>query len=143
MIRDTSIEVYHKIKDEGLLSKLRFEVYSTLFEHGPLTQMETCRKIRGPRQDRSYMPRFAELERMGVVRTIGERACRITQRNVLLWDVTKNLPAPLERRETSKQKIQRLTQEIAELKASMCEKCKAANKPKEPVNPNQLEMFNA
>lgn len=100
LIRHTSIEVYHQIESEGLLSALRFDVYKTLFHHGPLTQMELCRKISNPiRQDRSYMPRFAELKKMGVIKEVGEKVCSITGRNVLLWDVTDKLPIKLEKPE--------------------------------------------
>ena len=103
MKRETSIETYYKIKDEGLLSDLRFEVYETLFNYGPLTQMELCRKISHPfRQDRSYMPRFAELKNMQVIAEAGERVCQITGRNVLIWDVTNKLPIKLEK--TKKEK---------------------------------------
>ena len=98
MIRDTSIAVYHQIKDENLLSRLRWEVYDCLYHHGPLTQMETCRKLNNPnRQDRSYMPRFAELHNMGVIKEVGQRVCSITGREVLLWDVTNSLPRKLEK----------------------------------------------
>lgn len=93
MTRRTSIETYHAIKDNGLLSELRWRVYDLLFHHGPLTQMELCRKNADPGvQDRSLMPRFAELEKMGVIEVIGERICTITGRMVLVWDVTDRLP---------------------------------------------------
>ena len=97
MIRDTSIEVYHQIEAEGLLSALRFDVYKCLFHNGPLTQMETCRKMASIRQDRSIMPRFAELEKMGVIKIVGEKECSVTGRKVYTWDVTKNLPLKLEK----------------------------------------------
>lgn len=102
MIRETSIETYHRIKDEGLLSALRWTVYDCLFRKGPLTQMECCRAIDDPNvQDRSLMPRFAELERMGVIKSLGSRTCTVTDNNVLEWDVTKNIPI-----KTKKNKIE-------------------------------------
>lgn len=97
MTRRTSIDVYNKIKEDGLLSKLRFEVYEILFKYGPLTQMELCKKTNGVRQDRTYMPRFAELKNMGVLEDIGTKECSITGREVLLWDVTNRLPVKFEK----------------------------------------------
>lgn len=93
MTRSTSIEVYHQIEAEGLLSKRRFEVYSCLYEHGPLTQREVTDRISNKyAAERSYTPRFAELESMAVIKPIGERLCSITGRQVLVWDVTNKLP---------------------------------------------------
>jgi hypothetical protein len=43
------------------------------------------------------MPRFAELERVGVIAVVGEKDCSVTGRNVLLWDVTEKLPIKLEK----------------------------------------------
>lgn len=91
--RQTSINAYRAIESEKLLKGLQWLVYKTLFESGPLTQMECCRLINSSSvQDRSLMPRFAELERVGVITPIGGRQCRITKREVLLWDVTDKLP---------------------------------------------------
>lgn len=98
MRRQTSSDTYHAIKDNGLLSDLRFRVYDILYHHGPLTQMESCRKNDEPGiQDRSLMPRFAELERFGVIRAIRERPCSITGRMVLEWDVTDKLPVKFDK----------------------------------------------
>lgn len=92
MIRQTSIDTYIQIKENGLLSSLRFEIYDCLYMHGPMTQMETCRKLGSFRQDRSIMPRFAEMEKAGVIKTTGTRLCTVTKREVLLWDCTDKLP---------------------------------------------------
>lgn len=40
MTRNTSVEAYHKIKEEGLIGKRQMQVYEILFEHGPLTNSE-------------------------------------------------------------------------------------------------------
>lgn len=101
MIRQTSIDVYHQIQAEGLLSRRRFETYECLFNNGPLTAMETGRRIDGV-LDHSISPRFAELKRLGVIQEVGEKLCSITGRNVLLWDVTDRLPLKLEKRKKIK-----------------------------------------
>jgi len=95
MTRQTSINAYNKIKAEGLLGKLQAQVYDNLYHSGPLTIAE-CSQYHLPSIDsRSVSPRFAELEKKGVITTVGKRKCSVTGREVLLWDVTANLPAPV------------------------------------------------
>jgi hypothetical protein len=83
MTRRTSIDAFHRIESEGLLSKRRFEVYSALFLHGPATIAEVCARVATPASERSFSPRFAELRDMGVVYEVGERVCSITGNNVI------------------------------------------------------------
>lgn len=92
MTRQTSKDAYKAI--QGIIGGLQWEVYDFLYQYGPATQMEACRKMPGAtfKQDRSYMPRFAELEKMGVIQTTGIRICQVTGREVMEWDVTSNLP---------------------------------------------------
>ena len=91
MTRATSIDTYNKIKKEGLLSRLRFDVYACLYLNGPMTQGECWRAMNGtPRP--SVTPRFAELDERGVIECIGERECRVTGRMALLWSTTDRLP---------------------------------------------------
>jgi len=105
LTRRTSIDVYHQIEAEGLLSKRRWEVYKHLFRHGPLTQREVTDQISHKfAAERSYTPRFAELEKMGVITSVGERACSITGRQVLIWDVTDCLPTKYEAPKTMPRK---------------------------------------
>lgn len=94
MVRQTSIDSYNIIKENGLLDGLLFTVYEAIYFGGPMTQMETCRAINSPKtQDRSLMPRFAQLKNMGAINEVGKKICSITGREVLLWDVTKNIPS--------------------------------------------------
>jgi len=117
MSRQTSVQAYHQIRNEGLLTKLKLQVYETLYQHGPLTAGELC-GIYFPKTPRpSLSPRFAELEELGVVKTVGVRPCQKTQRNAYVWDVTDQVPRKLEKElvESSKQKIERLEARVQEL----------------------------
>lgn len=107
MTRQTSAETYYKIEQDGLLKGLRLEVYRALFKNGPMTQMETCRAINNPSiQDRSLMPRFAELKQMGVISEVKERPCRITKRNTIEWAITENLPIKIvQKKELTKKEL--------------------------------------
>jgi len=94
-VRQTSIDVYHQIESEGLLSKRRWEVYHILFNHGPMTSNETFdySKLHGVDGYRhNANARMTELRELGVVQEIGTTLCSKTGRRVILWDVTSNLP---------------------------------------------------
>lgn len=116
MARQTSIDAYDQIKDEGLLSDLRWKVYDHLYNHGPLTAKQitvalTC-------HDESsgvYNTRLSELKRLGVILEVDEGPCPISGRKVIHWDVTDALPSEPDKKMTSKQKIAflRATLEIA------------------------------
>lgn len=94
MTRETSIEAYKQIKSEGLLSRLRMEVYSYLFEHGPCTANQIhVALVRGNRgASGSFSGRLSELLRLGVVSERGKVVCPISGRKVILWDVTPHIP---------------------------------------------------
>lgn len=117
MIRHTSIEAYNEIKEEGLVGRLQFEVYSKLFDHGPMTQGELSEYHLQGYAKQGLTPRFAELAKMGIIAAYSERPCKVTGRTCLVWDVTDKLPVKPEKKESKDQKIARLETEIAELKA--------------------------
>jgi hypothetical protein len=109
--RSTSIEAYNTIKDNGLLSKLRWEVYSTIYDYGPLTARQTIKILNKGKQpgDRgSYNSRFAELRTLGVLEEVGKTFCEVTGHKVILWDVTSGLPKKLKKEPTKDQQIKRL-----------------------------------
>jgi hypothetical protein len=99
MTRKTSIEVYRRIQSEGLLSKLRFEVYDLLFQTGPLTGIvdQLSRRSGRFRAGGTYNGRLSELRRAGVVDEVGIAVDPITGNNVILWDVTDRLPVKFEK----------------------------------------------
>ena len=97
--RLTSSEVYNQIKEEGLLNALLWQVYDCLYRHGPLTAREAWSKLWDSGERRlahSIIPRFAQLKKMGLVRPIGKRLCSITNRKVLVWDVTDKYPVKVQ-----------------------------------------------
>lgn len=100
MTRQTSIDAYNAIKDSGLLSKRRFEVYAVLFEHGPLTGGELSELL--PKKisrtiGSNVHARLSELTERGVVMEIGYRICSVSGQRVILWDVTNNLPSKIKK----------------------------------------------
>ncbi len=93
MIRPTSIEVYRRIKEEGLLSQLRFEVYEILYKYGPLTAGECWSGFFSNRQRSSISARMSELETRGVIYQQAERICGLTGNKAIAWATTDSLPA--------------------------------------------------
>ena len=107
MIRDTSLIVYKQIKEEGLLSERRLQVYSDLFKYGPCTANELYEKMdRKVRSTQANIhPRLGELRGSGVVSEITQRQCRITNRTAIVWDVNSKLPIKPKRELSNKQKL--------------------------------------
>lgn len=97
MIRDTSVEAYHKIQSNGLLSQLRFAVYSYVFKNGPCTIRQAIIDMSTKNATYSISTRFSELEKIGVLKTIGITTCKYSGNDVLLWDVTSALPKKLKK----------------------------------------------
>ena len=100
-VRDTSIEAYRKIKGDGLLSQRRLEIYIWLYWNGPATGNEIFRGIRGSSTiNQANIPaRLNEMREMEVVEERGTDKCSVTGMNVIVWDVTSNLPKPIEKPE--------------------------------------------
>ena len=96
-MRQTSVDSYNLIKEQGLLSRLQFDVYHVIFTNGPITQGETWSEYFYKSQRHAIAPRFAELERRGVIEVVGERVCRLSGRNCTIWDVTGKIPVKYEK----------------------------------------------
>ena len=90
--RQTSIDCYNKIKSEGLLSKRRLEVYEALYTSAPCTSSEAIRNAKTTFGVFGVSSRFTELRDLGVIYEKDVRACNITGRNVIEWDLTDKLP---------------------------------------------------
>jgi hypothetical protein len=130
VIRETSIEAYHKIKESGILSKRRWEVYDFVFLHGPTTIRRAVKHfsfLNGQEISitfSSYGTRFSELQRMGAIQEAGRVVDEDTGNTVMLWDVTNRIPVKFQPKESKDQKIKRLEEELIELKESLCDKCR-------------------
>jgi len=89
MIRQSSIDAYHQIKDSGLLNQIQDEVLKVITDHGPITQGETWYFHFSDRQRHDVCPRFAELLAKGAIKCLPRRPCRYTGRSVQTWDVNE------------------------------------------------------
>lgn len=123
MTRQTSIEAYRQIKEDGLLSERRFEAYELLFHHGPCTAKEMMQfaKNEGTITNHIHLysleKRLSELRKMGCVAEAGERSCNVSGMTAILWEVTGKLPKDFD-------KTKQLTRN--ELINALCEQLETA-----------------
>jgi hypothetical protein len=117
-MRNTSIQAYREIVESGSLSTRRLEVYDALFSHGPLKTREIWANFFKEKEisQNSINPRLSELKEMGIVEEVGEKACSITGKNCILWDVTANLPKKLPKQKTRRIQIKELEEENKKFK---------------------------
>jgi hypothetical protein len=72
MVRETSLETYRTIQENGLLSKRRWQAYDYVFKHGPCTMRQANKAFASQgANSSSIMSRFGELREMGVFRITG------------------------------------------------------------------------
>lgn len=102
--KKVSRDIYRKLVAEGKIKRSRLDLYNVLLERGPLTQHEAWKALcetDDSVQQRSITPRFAELERIGLVYVLTKdddpnealkRKCRFTGVSVSQWDVTGKEP---------------------------------------------------
>ena len=101
--RQTSIDCFNQIKQEGLLSKRRLQVFESIFNNAPCTASEVFNE---KNLKTNQSGRFTELRDLGVIYEKGERLCTVTGRNVIEWDLTDRLPVNVKKTiKTKKQKI--------------------------------------
>lgn len=116
MARETSITAFNTIRENGLLSARRLEVYGILFLHGPLTGAAVASwfyadRVRGCHSE-TIRNRITELRDWGVVAEVGYQIDTTTGMRVILWDVTSRLPVKPPKKESKDQTIRRLTKHI-------------------------------
>ena len=110
--RQTSIDCYNKIKAEGLLSKMRFQVYSALLSMGkPSTTREVYETMDVIKQEAT---RFTELRNLGVIYEVQNRKCTITGRTAIEWGLTNNLPVNIKK--STKTKKHRVDDALSSLR---------------------------
>ena len=85
-IRQTSIDCYHEIKANGLLSKRRLEVYEALLKHAPCTSSEAI--INTGWSLHAVSSRFTELRNMGCIIERGTKTCSISGMTRIVWDIS-------------------------------------------------------
>lgn len=104
MSTDTSAIAYRTIQENGLLSKLQWEVYDILHHYGPLTMRELHDRHLKQYNDRSISPRFKELFESGCIEKLPKSYCTISGNLAYKWQVSGGLPRKA-KKEKSKNEI--------------------------------------
>lgn len=90
--RITSKEAYEQIKSNGTLGKTLDMVLECVALAGPINQTEACEWInkrqKTNKQKYSYSPRFAVLERMGLIEQHSVEPCPVSGRPTVKWAST-------------------------------------------------------
>lgn len=80
--RQTSISVYNEIRENGLLSRMRWAVYDKLFQYGPATASELAKRfppsVGGRGEAGNVHARLGELVDRQAARVVRERKCSVT-----------------------------------------------------------------
>jgi hypothetical protein len=104
--RQTSIDCYNEIKNSNLLAQRRFETFEAIFKSAPCTRQEALEHTNPINALSLSAARFTELRRIGVIYEKDVRACKVTGRNVIEWDLTDRLPVTV--KNTNKTKKHRV-----------------------------------
>ena len=112
--RQTSIDCFNQIKEAGLLAKRRFETFEAIFKSAPCTRQEALEHTNPINALSLSAARFTELRRIGVIYEKDVRACKVTGRNVIEWDLTDRLPVTV--KTTNKTKKQRVNDALDSLR---------------------------
>ena len=97
-MRPTSLETYRNIRENGLLSKRKWEVYDIVYKHGPITANEIVRmsKRKYPNGNASsFNARLSELKTMGVAVEVDKTTDKVSGNSCFLWQLTDSLPTKI------------------------------------------------
>jgi len=84
MIRQTSLESFRKLKEEGTLSKHQLIVLNAFREYGRATDREITNLL-GINDPNVVRPRRNELVSLGFLEEDGKDFCMITGRKAIVW----------------------------------------------------------
>lgn len=93
MTRQTSIDAYNAIVNDGRRDTIKKRVYRIYYEHGPMTAQEmTARFFVNDTSRGSFVTRISEMVNEGTMISVGEKLNPETGLMNTLWDVTDNKP---------------------------------------------------
>lgn len=84
--RRTSLAAYASLIESGTLPDARADVWKWLYEYGPATRNEVSRGIHGI--PGAVSTRLKELVQSGNVKEVGEGKCKVSGRELIIYDVT-------------------------------------------------------
>jgi DNA-binding Lrp family transcriptional regulator len=120
MIRQTSIQAYHSIRDNGVLGEKQVRVYEILFNHGPLMGAQVSERFKSlypaARHSETVRNRITELVKMGLVSKVGTSLDPQTKKASIVWDVTAlDKPKEIVKTKSLRQQIKDLVEKVSSL----------------------------
>jgi len=90
--RETSVQAFYNAVDAGIIETRRAQVWVGLKALGVATANEVFEYLKeerrlGLRYDSNTRARLTELRDMGLIREVGDRACRVTHQTCITWAV--------------------------------------------------------
>ena len=122
MVRKTSLDTFHKIEAEGLLSQRRWQVYKTLYKIGPATGTQLALIVKGEfggwGQSETIRNRLTELRDLGVVQEVTEAPCPETGNTVIWWATNDNMPVKIKKSRllTLQERQRKLEKKLSKIK---------------------------
>jgi len=120
MIKHTSLEAYRKVKESGILSKQREQVFEWFCEFAPCTINELINRV-GDR----HKPLFREpnhinkipcqLQKHKVIEPYTSRNCRVTGNLSEVWRLTGNDPVKIKRKKPYRTVLMDTMQKLMEI----------------------------
>jgi len=107
-MRSTSLAAYHKITASGLITGVRRKVFDIIYKYGPITMNEVFIEYLSDIPQATQTPRYAELEKMNSIGTVGKHPDRHTGVEGVLWDITGENPKKLPKRIPKKQQTEQV-----------------------------------
>lgn len=121
----TSIEAYAQLVASGYIGERHRLVLECFKKHGAMTCGEAFEQMKAEGEsfagaNGNVTSRCSELEEMGVMQRIGTKECRVTKKNVTLWEAIEGAVAhaPVKKLK-NKEIIAQLTERIRELEAEV------------------------
>jgi chromosome segregation and condensation protein ScpB len=111
-IRQTSIDTFNQIKEEGLLSNMRLKMLEAILNNAPCTASEAF-KVLGCKTNQSG--RITELKELGVIYEVQTRICNVTGRSAIEWDLTDRLPENVNLKNNKKNRVNNAINALREL----------------------------
>lgn len=108
-VRQTSAKAYYKIKNEGLLSKMRMLVFESIHILEPCTASEVFQYAK---LKTNQSGRITELLQMGVIEEAGIVNCPVTQINVMSWKLSGKMPKALPKKDSRPAKFEKAVEYI-------------------------------
>ena len=94
MTQPTSAEAFRWITESPILQRLHRQICSVLAAQLlPMTSGEVAAAMMPAGRINAITPRLTELRRVGAIREHGRRACRVTGRMCITWELSGREPA--------------------------------------------------